>query len=116
MPGTPFKDGPAYVAVAAADLYVPAANTYALVRNIRLVNKDASARTVSLYVGATGGSAGGTEIITPGFILAAAGAVGSEKDVYFPAGLRLSATDFLTGVASSASTVVCTISGEIYAA
>lgn len=116
MAGTPFKDGPAYVASSIADLYVPGSGTYALIKHIRLINKDASARTVSLYVGATGGSAGGTEIETPTFSLTAAGVAGSTRDIYFPAGLKLTATDFLTGVASSASTVVCIIAGELYVA
>ena len=111
MAGTPFIDGPAYVANAAADLYVPSASTiYALVRHIRLANKDSSARTVSLYVGATGGSAGGTEIV-PGTSIAA----NDVLDVYFPGGLKLISTTYLSGVASAASTIVCTIMGELYA-
>lgn len=111
MAGTPFKDGPAYVANAAADLYVPSANTYALVRHIHLANTDSTARTVSLYVGATGGSSGGTELLGTYSI-----AANDVADVYFPAGLKLTSSDYLTGVASAASKVVCTISGELYAA
>lgn len=111
MAGTPFKDGPAYVANAAADLYVPSANTYALVRHIHLANTDSTARTVSLYVGATGGSTGGTQLLGGTSI-----AANDVLDVYFPAGLKLTSSDYLTGVASAATVVVCTITGELYAA
>lgn len=111
MAGTPFKDGPAYVANAAADLYVPAANTYALVRHIHLVNTDASARTVDLFVGATGASTGGTEILEDYSI-----AANDVYDLYFPAGLKLTSSDYLVGAASAATVVTCTVTGELYAA
>lgn len=111
MAGTPFIDGPAYVANAAADLYVPpVSNVYAMVRQIHLANKDSTNRSVSLYVGATGGSAGGTEILGGATVVA-----NDVLDLYFPAGLKLTSTTFLSGVASSASTIVCTIMGELYA-
>jgi hypothetical protein len=100
--------GPAYVASSATDVYVPAANKYGVVRHIHLCNKDSSARTVSLYVGATGGSAGGTELFKDKSI-----AVGDVYDYW--CFLRLSTTDFLSGIASSASTLVITVEGEEYA-
>lgn len=111
MAGTPFKDGPAYIANAAADLYVPSANTYALVRHIHIANDDSSAVTVSLYVGATGGSAAGTQL-AGGYSIAA----NDNFDIYFPAGLKLTSSDYLSGVASAASALSCTITGELYAA
>jgi hypothetical protein len=109
MAGTPFKDGPAYLANAAADVYVPGSGTYALVRHIHLVNSAATATTVDLFVGATGGSAAGTEILEDYSI-----AANDVYDLYFPAGLKLGATDFLTGFASAATSVVSTITGELY--
>jgi len=100
--------GPAYVANAAADIYTPPASTiYTVIKHIRLVNKDSSARTVTLYVGATGGSAGGTEILKDYSI-----AVGGEKDLYFNPGLRMASTDFLTGLASAANAVTVTVMGD----
>lgn len=100
--------GPAYVAASATNIYVPSsALIYGVVKHIRLVNKDSAARTVTLYVGATGGSAGGTEILKDWSI-----AVAGEKDMYFPAGLKLLSTDFLTGLASSASAVTVTVMGD----
>jgi len=100
--------GPAYVANAAADIYTPPASTiYTVIKHIRLVNKDSSARTVTLYVGATGGSVGGTEILKDYSI-----AVGGEKDLYFNPGLRMASTDFLTGLASAANAVTVTVMGD----
>ena len=57
MANKAFVDGPAYVANAAADLYSPSSGITAKVRHIHLANKDSSARTVSVYLGASGGSA-----------------------------------------------------------
>jgi hypothetical protein len=114
MPGTVARlAGPAYVSNSAADILAPATNTYALVRQIHLVNKDTStAYTVTLYVGATGGSAGGTEVSGGAHSIAA----GAELDLYFPSGLKLvGGTDYLSGVASAASKIVVTVLGEKYA-
>lgn len=111
MAGTPFVDGPAYITDASDDLYVPAvSNVYALVRHIHLTNTDTSARTVSLYVGATGAEAAGTEIAKDLSIAAK-----SNEDIYFPAGLKLTSTTFLVGDADTTNKVVCTITGELYA-
>ena len=99
--------GPAYIANSATNIYSPPASTiYTTINQIHLANKDGSARTVSLYVGATGGSAGGTEILGTYSI-----AANTTYDMYFSPGLRLSDTDFLTGIASSASTVTITVMG-----
>lgn len=110
MAGTPFKDGPAYLTDASDNVYVPAANTYALVRHIHLCNTDSSARTVTLWVGATGAEAGGTEILKDHSI----GAKG-EYDLYFPSGLKLLETDFLVGAASTTNVVTATVTGELHA-
>ena len=100
--------GPAYLAAAAADIYTPPASTiFTVIKHIRLVNKDASARTATLYVGATGGSVGGTEILKDYSI-----AVGGEKDLYFNPGLKMASTDFLTGLASAANAITITVMGE----
>lgn len=102
--------GPAYLAAAAADIYTPPASTiYTVIRQILLTNKDSSARTVTLYVGATGGSAGGTEILA-GYSIA----VGGQYPIFFSPGLKMLSTDFLTGVASSASAVTIVVMGEQY--
>src|ERR1035437_3400546 len=72
---------------------------YVLVRHIRLVNKTAGAITVSLYVGATGASAAGTEFLGTALSVAA-------NSAYDWNGLlRLDAADFLTGSASANTSI-----------
>lgn len=110
MYGKPFTDGPAYVASTAADLYVASANTVARVTLIHLVNTSGSARTVSIYVGATGGSAGGTELLGTYSIAA------NDYAQVWLNGLALTSSQFITGVASAASAVTCTIHGWTEAA
>jgi len=100
--------GPAYVSDSAANIYVPSsALIFGVIRHIHLVNKDSSVRTVSLYIGATGGSAGGTEILKDKSI-----AVGDTYDYW--CATKVLSTDFLTGIASAASAIVITIDGEEY--
>lgn len=101
--------GPAYLANAAADIYTPPASTiYTVIRQIHIANKTAGAVTFSLYVGATGGSAGGTELFGAKSVAA--------NDVYdwyaAPSGLKLTSTEFLTGLASAATSLTITVMGE----
>jgi len=78
---------------------------YLILRHLRLVNKTGSAVTATLYVGATGASAGGTEVITgPATSIAGLGYL------EWYGWMRLDVADFLTGVAGSASAIV--IQGE----
>jgi len=103
--------GPAFIAASATDVFVSAANTYSVIRHIHVVNQAASGSlTFSLFVGATGGSAAGTEIAS-----AVSVTVGTPVDLYFSPGLRVATTDFLSGVASGASDLVITVMGEKHA-
>lgn len=108
--GTPkLLSGPAYLTASAANVYAGAGGVsanYDLVRHIRLVNTDTVDRTCILYKGATGGSTGGTEIFD--------GTVPTldAVDVYFPSGLYLSSTDFISGLAASASKITVTLMGD----
>jgi hypothetical protein len=113
MAGTPFVDGPAYITDAGDDLYVPGALTYALVRHIHLVNTNSAALTVSLWITTTGAETGGTEILKDYSIAAK-----DVFDLYFPAGLKLSAgaSTILVGDASTTNLVTATIMGELYVA
>lgn len=86
---------------------------YALVSSITLINTDSSARTVSLYKGATAGSAGGTEIIPPAFSLGIAGTASSEQTFTFYPPLRFESADFLSGLASVTNVVNIIIAGEV---
>lgn len=82
-------------------------NTYIILRHIRLVNKSGAPATASLYIGATGGSAAGTEFAFPGKTISA----NDYLDWY---GLtRLDVADFLTGLASAAASITFEAEGEI---
>lgn len=101
--------GPAYIANAAANIYTPpAATIITYIYQIHIANKTAGAVTFTLYVGATGGSAGGTEISGGSHSVAA----GAETDLWFPSGMPMKSTDFLTGIASAASSLTITVVGS----
>lgn len=112
-----FRFGPVAMANVATDiLHVPAAtpagtgiaaqNLYALLRHIRIVNKTAGAVTFSLWLGATGASAAGTEVIGTALSVAA----NSAFDWYGYMRLDNGAAEYLVGLASAA--VSLTIEGE----
>ena len=98
--------GPAYLANAAADIYTPPASTiYTVIRHIHIANVTAGAVTFTLYIGATGGSAAGTELFK-GYSVAA----NSSFDYY--CAKKLINTDFLSGLASAATSLTITVEGE----
>ena len=112
-----FRFGPVPVANSVGNLLNPPTttggvnagtpNSYLILRHIRIVNKTAGAVTFSGYIGATGGSAAGTEFLGTGLSIAA----NSYVDWYGT--LRMDTTDFLTGVASAATSLVMNGEGEI---
>jgi hypothetical protein len=77
-----------------------------VVRHIHIVNKTAGAVTFTLYLGATGGNASGTEIVGIGRSVAA----NSAFDWYGE--LAMQSTDFIVGGASAANSLTITITGE----
>lgn len=80
---------------------------YILLTHIRIVNKTTGAATFSLWLGATGANAAGTEIIGNAKVIAA-------NDVYDWYGqLRLDAADFLVGGASAGTTLTIQGEGEV---
>jgi hypothetical protein len=80
---------------------------YLLLRHIRFVNKAAAAHTFSLWLGATGANAAGTEVIGQGKSVGA-------NDVYDWYGyLRLDAADFLVGGADAGAVITVEGEGEI---
>lgn len=98
--------GPAYISNSVANLYTPAAATiYTVLRHVHIANRGAAAATFTMYVGATGGSAAGTELFKDVSV-----AIAGYFDWY--GYLRMDSTDFLTGIASVASSLVVTVSGE----
>lgn len=108
MAGTPKRlAGPAYIANAAANIFNQgSALIYTVIRHICIVNKTGGAVTFSLYLGATGGSAGGTEVV------GTAKSIAANDSFHWYGALRMDSTDFLSGLASAASSLVITVEGE----
>jgi len=82
-------------------------DTYIILKHIRIVNKTAGAVTFSLWLGATGANAAGTEVIGIGQSIAA----NSAYDWYGL--LRVDVADFLVGGASANTSLSIEGEGEI---
>jgi hypothetical protein len=78
--------------------------TYLILRHIRISNKTGSAATFSLWIGATGANAAGTEFI------GTAQSVAANSYVDWYGMVRLDTNDFLVGGAGT--TTALTLSGE----
>lgn len=83
------------------------AAAYLIVRHLRIVNKTTTAVPFSLWLGATGGSAAGTEFMGTGQ------SVPANNFVDWYGMLRLDVADFLTGLAGTASALTIEGEGEI---
>jgi hypothetical protein len=81
--------------------------SYLILRHIRVVNKTAGAVTLSLYIGATGGNAAGTEFLGLGTSIPA----NSYVDWYGM--LRMDTADFLVGGAGALTSLTIQGEGEI---
>ena len=109
--------GPAWIVASATNIVNPPTltggtglqgtntNTYLVIRHIRIVNTSGSPTTVSMYIGATGGSAAGTQFLGTAISVAA----NSAYDWYGM--LRLDPVDFLTGLCAAGATT-CTFEAE----
>lgn len=84
-----------------------ASPTYIVLRHIRIVNKTAGAVTFSLWLGASGANAAGTEVIGIGKSIAA-----NDAFDWFGV-LRLDVADFLVGGASAGASLTIQGEGEI---
>lgn len=82
-------------------------NLRIVLKHIRIVNKTAGAVTFSLYLGATGANAAGTEIIGTALSIAA----NNAYDWY--GYLKLDPADFLVGGASANTSLTIQGEGEI---
>lgn len=98
--------GPAFLANSATNIYTPpAATIYTVIRHLHFANKTGSAATFSVYVGATGASAAGTELFGAKNLPA--------NDVYdYYCVLYMASTDFLVGLSNTASAITITVEGE----
>lgn len=88
------------------------ANTYIVIRHVRIVNKTAGAVTCSFWLGASAGNVAGTEVIGQGL------SVPANSYIDWFGLLRLTATgsgtgDFLVGGASAATSLSFEAEGEI---
>ncbi len=98
---------PAYLAASATNIYTPAASTIiSVITHLHFANVTAGAVSFTVYVGATGGSSGGTELFKGKSI-----AANDTYDWYSP-GLVMKSTDFLTGLASAGSSITVTVIGS----
>jgi hypothetical protein len=86
---------------------VTAANQYILLKHIRFINKTGAAATFSAWLGLTGGSAAGTEVI--GNLQTVAAQSSYDWQAASP-GMRMEIADFLTMQASANATI--TVEGE----
>lgn len=107
MAGTLVKFGPTALTTGAADAFTPAAATIrTVVRGIHIVNKTAGEITISMFIGATGGSAAGTEFEC------SAKKIPANQSYNWYGALVLSNTQFLTWLASANTSAVGTITAE----
>ena len=79
---------------------------YDIIRHIQIVNKTASAVTFSLWIGATGANAAGTEFMGQARSVPANGVI----DWYGQ--LKMASTDFLVGGAGTTTALSITGEGE----
>lgn len=84
-----------------------ASASYIILKHVRIVNKTAGAVTFSLWIGATGANAAGTEFIGTALSIPA----NSAYDWYGYALIK--STDFLVGGASAATSLTFQAEGEV---
>lgn len=98
--------GPTYLPSSVANIYTPPASTIlTIIRHIHIANATGAAVTFTLYVGGTGGSTGGTELFK-------AFSVGANSAFDYYGMLLMTSTDFLTGLASAATSLTILVEGE----
>ena len=82
-------------------------NTYMIIKHVTIVNKTAGAVTVSMYIGATAGSAAGTEFLFNAYSIPA----NSYVERYCQTALEVA--DFLTALASANTSLTLEIDVEV---
>jgi len=117
MQNKPIRFGPIAVPNAIGNLFnpptlaggvnVPGTATYVIIRHLRILNKTAGPVNFSGYIGATGGSAAGTEFI------GTLKAIPANDHIDWYGAVRLDIADFFTGVASAITSLVIEGEGEI---
>jgi hypothetical protein len=119
-----FKNGTALTGGVLAQQQVPAveasistvpASTYVKLAKVVLCNTSASAVTVSLSLVKSGGTGGASNRAIASWPLGSAGASTSTVDVTELAGALAGPGDFISAVASAATSVAVTVSGAVSA-
>lgn len=77
-----------------------------VVKQVRVTNKGSVDATFSLYLGATGASAAGTELAKNQVVKA-----GTSADIFFT-GLKVVSTQYLVGLSDTATALTITVLGE----
>lgn len=111
MPGTIKRTfGPlALTATLTTNVYnQSSALIYDVLTHIAIVNKTGSAATFSLWLGATGANAAGTEVI------GTAKSVPANDTYHWYGRLKMISTDFLVGGASAGTTLTIQAEGDQY--
>lgn len=90
-------------AAASPGLYACPANTKCLLKKLTFTNNDASARTVTVHLVASGGSASTSNILTKTVSIAA----GATYEAFEAEGHILGPGDFITAFADTAALVAC---------
>lgn len=78
---------------------------YDVIKIIQVCNKTASAATFSLWLGATGANAAGTELFT-------AVSVPANTTNFYYVNIKMTSTDFLVGGAGTTTALTLTATGE----
>ena len=81
---------------------------FALIFQVRVVNKTGTAATFTLYKGATGANAAGTELAVAQSVPA-----NDYVELVWPKGIRFNTTDFLVGGAGTTTALTIQGVGEI---
>lgn len=103
----PFTSLVALTNTLTTDLYNPAALLYAIISHIRIVNRTSSPATFSMWLGATGANAAGTEVVGQNFTVA-------PNDVFDYYGeMRIDHTQFLVGGSSVNDALTASIEGQL---
>ena len=98
--------GPAFLASSVANIYTPPNSAiYVVIFHIHIVNVTTGAVKATLYTGATGAAASGTELMK-------SKSVPATDYIDYYCEKRMDSTDFLTGLASQASALVIEVEGE----
>lgn len=91
----------------AAGVNAGASPQYIILKHLRITNKNAAAASFSMWLGATGANAAGTEVIGQGKIVPA------NDSIDWYGILRLDVVDFLVGGAGAAASLSIMGEGEI---